>query len=255
MLGNIWPKMTARAKITVLLLFVLPVWGCSSLQTGPPPPLVQQQTIESSPPGVSEESLIEGGVAILDPSPEGAAEGMRDGLAFEVFQGLRVGFPNVKVESRPDVDVVLAQTGLGRELNAFLQNFAISRHIDWEFLSRIGSTEKVRYLFFSRVEEVDKRTDIQMLNAGEALIRGRVTVFSSGPNMVPVVVTKRVGFYGELWDLRCRAVVWTGRGEAMVAEPSGGEIYREEDLFIRAGRLLIGSLQQSLKPAEKAAKC
>ncbi|HET6371435.1 MAG TPA: hypothetical protein VFG95_09570 [Nitrospiria bacterium] len=217
--------------------------------------MTQTQTETSLPPGATDESLTAGGVAVLEPSPDSGAEGMRDNLAFEVFQGLRIGFPKAVIRSRPDSETLLAQANLLAAVKLFLKEYPHRRSIDWDLIIRAGEAEQTRYLFFSRIEHLEKKTDVRNLYDGEDSEVGRVIVFTSGPDVMPVSVDKKIRLYGELWDLRCRAVVWSGEGEAGVAEPVGDERLRMEDVFTSAGRLLVGSLQQSLRPAGKGGSC
>lgn len=227
--------------------------ACAPLQGAPP--VVERQTVEAIPPGVSEAEVTAGGVAVLDPLPQTSTEGLRDSMAFEIFQGLRTGFPKAAIRSRPDSDAALVQAGLQSQTSSFFKEYPRRRHIDWDLMARVGEAEKVRYLFVSRIEKVGKRTDVRMLDQGEKMVGGKVSVFSSGPSMIAESVEKDVRFYGELLDVRCRAVVWTGNGGTSLTEPAGEERLRVEDLLIAAGRLLVGSLQQSLKPTGKKETC
>jgi hypothetical protein len=241
-----------RKTTAKLCLFWL-LAACAPLQGAPP--VFDRQTIQAIPPGVTQPEITAGGVAVLEPFPQNGAEGMRNNMAFEIFQGLRVGFPEAKIHSRIDTDALLVQAGLRQEVAAFLKDYHERRHVDWGLMSRVGVVLNVRYLFVSKIAGLEKKTDIRMLDKGEEMVEGKPTVFSSGPNMIPDKVTKKVDLHGELWDLRCRAVVWTGEGSAGLTEPAGEERLRVEDLFIRAGRLLVGSLQRSLAPAGKGETC
>jgi hypothetical protein len=255
------PSKRPSPPIRMILVAFLPVLTCVFAAGGcaapmkEAPPLTQTQTVKSFPPGATEESLTAGGVAVLEPPPGSGAEGMRDNLAFEVFQGLRLGFPKAKVRSRPDSDALLTQADLLADVRSFLKEYSLRRSIDWDLMSRAGEAEQTRYLFFSRIEHLEKKTDVRILYDGEDSAAGKVTVFASGPDVMPVSVAKEVRLYGELWDLRCRAVVWSGEGEAGLTEPAGNERLRMEDVFTAAGRILVGSLQQSLRPAGKGGSC
>lgn len=241
--------------IVLLAIGYLGMVACVAQNREQTKPLEGQAVLHFSS-GVTEEALNTGGITILDPSPDSGAQWMRNNLAFEIFQGVRTGFPKAKVYSRRDSNALLVQAGLHQEVEAFFRDYPRRGLIDWELLSRVGATGKTRYLFFSKIIEVDKMTEVQVLDQGEKMIGGKVRVFSSGPNMLPVSVSKAVRLHGEVWDLSCRTVVWAGEGEATMSEPAGSERYRVEALFISAARLLVGSLQQSVQgAAEKESFC
>jgi hypothetical protein len=257
--GESMKKPSPPIRMVLAAFFLVPAFlyvlgGCAA-PLKEATPLTQTQTVKSLPPGATEESLTAGGVAVLEPPPDSGAEGMRDNLAFEVFQGLRLGFPKAKIRSRPDSESLLARADLLTAVKLFLKEYPLRRSIDWDLLVRAGEAEQTRYLFFSRIVHLEKKTDVRMLYDGENSAVGKVTVFTSGPDVMPVSVDKEVRLHGELWDLRCRAVVWTGEGEAGLTEPVGDERLRMEDVFIAAGRILVGSLQQSLRPAGKGGSC
>lgn len=238
----------------VLSLGLLQGVGCATTPQGLPQP-EDRQSGRMIPPGVTEPLLLAGGVAVLEPSPDSGAEGMRNNLAFELFQALRVGYPKAKIYSRPDTLGFLTEADLHREVEHFLEAYARDRQIDWDLLARVGEEGRVRYLFYSRLEGLGQQTDVAVLDQGETFVNGKVTVFSSGPNLLPVSVVKSVHARGELWDLRCRAVVWVGEGGSRLVEPVGEEQLRVEDLFIRTGRLLVGSLQQAAASGKDHGGC
>lgn len=94
------------------------------------------------------------------------------------------------------------------------------------------------------------------MRGGENLVAGKISVFASGPNMVPEEVSKRVRLRGEIWDSRCGRLVWMGKGGAEVVETAGHELTRVEDIFMAAGRNLIASLTKSIKTTKApAAEC
>jgi hypothetical protein len=213
----------------------------------PPPPLSEKWETTFADPNFSYEDLKTGGMALLAILTPGAPEGLRQNAAFEIFQGLRARFPDVRVVPR---SVVVEKIGAGdkmKELNLFLRTYEERRSVDPAPLKQWGEIEGVRYLFIGQVRFIDKHTETQTIHQGERSIAGKVSVFSSGPIQMPGEVRKQISLSGELWDSHCGKAVWMGKSETEVVEMGDTERVRMEDLFIAAGRNLTAALGEAVK--------
>ena len=219
----------------------------------PPPPLEERWETTLIEPELSYGSLKAGGIGLLAILTPGAPEGLRQNAAFEIFQGLRAHFPEVRIVPRSDMaDKIIAADKMP-ELKVFLKNYEERRPIDLARLKEWGELEGVRYLFIGQLRSIDKHTESPRVSMAEASPAGKVTVFSAGPNHFPEEVQKRIVLLGELWDSHCGRAVWMGKSETMVREFSDRERVRVEDVFIAAGRDLTEALSRAIKEKREAA--
>lgn len=218
----------------------------------PLPPLTEKWETTFLKSDFSYGALKTGGIALLAILTPGAPEGLRQNAAFEIFQGLRSHFPEVRVIPRSDAVERINAVDKLPELDAFLQKYEEQRSPNPAQLKQWGEIEGVRYLFIGQVRLIDKRTEAQTIHQGERAIAGKVSVFSSGPIQIPDEVRKRIALSGELWDSRCGKVVWSGWSETEVVEASDTERARVEDVFIAAGRNLTEALSQAIKAKKEA---
>jgi hypothetical protein len=231
------------------------IYGCAPYFTvpssqallTPPPPIAEKRETTFLKPDFSYEDLKSGGMALLAILTPGAPEGLRQNAAFEIFQGLRSHFPDVRIVPRSVIVGRINTADKTPELNKFLKIYEEQRSVDPGKLKEWGEIEEVRYLFIGQVRFIDKHTEAPIVNVAERSPAGKVTVFSSGPNQIPDEVQKRVSLSGELWDSRCGKVVWTGKSDSEVVELSDAERVRVEDIFIAAGRNLTEALSQAVK--------
>lgn len=218
----------------------------------PPPPLEEKWETTLHRPDFSHEELKAGGVAILAVLTPGAPEGLRQNAAFEIFQGLRAHFPEVRVVPRSDVVQKIGKADRLPELNAFLKNYEERRTIEADLLRQWGEIEGVRYFFIGQIRSIDKHTEAPIIQTGERSPAGKVSVFSSGPIHIPEEVKKEISLSGELWDSRCGVAVWMGKSKTEVAEPVHTERVRVEDIFIAAGRNLTEALDQAVRTGKES---
>lgn len=254
-------KIRGRRLLSFLGLAAgLALSGCASHFTvpsaqallNPPPPLEERWATTLVNPELSHENLKAGGIGLLAILTPGAPEGLRQNAAFEIFQGLRAHFPEVRVVPRSDmVDKIIAAEKMP-ELKVFLKNYEEQRPLDLVRLKQWGEIEGVRYLFIGQVRAIDKHTESPRVSMAEASPAGKVTVFSAGPNHFPDEVRKRIALAGELWDSHCGRAVWMGQSETTVAEMPDRERARVEDVFIAAGRNLTEALSRAVKEKKGA---
>lgn len=223
----------------------------------PMPPLDQETETTLFRPGLTRQSLNEGGVAILPIKKRGGPVGFRHNAAFELFQGLRAYFPASRVVPRSDLVRRAREHGHLSELNAFLSDYEDKGRMNLERLRLLGKREGVRYFLVGQITSNDKHTATQTMKLSEDGVAGKVFVFSSGPIHIPYDVHKEVSLAGELWDAKCAKVVWTGTSGAKVNEPGERERVRVEDIFISVTRNLIGELNKAVKEkrSEPATRC
>lgn len=235
--------------------------GCTAFSqlTVPPetPPPVREHSDVELASELTQEELKSGGLAVLAVLTTNAPEGFQQNAAYELFQGLRASFPQVRIIPRSDaVDKIVAAEKL-QEYKAFVREYPERRRIGLVDGKKWGDIQGVRYLFIGAVDVADKHTDARMLQGGESGVGGKISVFASGPGMVPEEVRKLVSLRGEIWDSRCGRAVWIGKGEAEVVEEVGKELVRMEDIFISAARTLTRSLAKTVveKPVSVVKGC
>lgn len=247
-------------KAAIILGFFLS--GCVSFFTvpshealqNPMPPLQEHWETELIHPDFSHAVLKGNGMALFAILRRGATEGMRQSVAFEVFQGLRSFFPKVRVIPRKDAIEKIKRAERQSEYKAFLQRYQEGRSMDVESLSEWGRIEGVRYLFIGEVLSNEKNTETRTMQKGEGGVGGMISVFSSGPSHIPVSVYKQVSLRGELWDSLCGKAVWMGRSLSEVTEPGEKERVRVEDILNATSRNLIAALDKALKANPESGK-
>jgi hypothetical protein len=248
-------------KIAGLILFIL--CGCAPHFTvpspkallNPPPPLQEDWGTELLTPEFSHEGLRSGGMALLAILSQGAPEGLRQNAAFEIFQGLRASFPEVRIVPRSDAIEKITVADQVHEFDAFIHQYQERRSMNLNQLKKWGELQGVRYLFIGKVESIDKHTEAPIVQKAERGIAGQILVFSSGPIQIPGEVRKQISLRGEIWDSQCGKAVWMGRSEAEVIESVETERVRVEDIFISVGRNLSVALAKALKekgPSKRA---
>lgn len=243
-------------KHILLFSFVLFSFGCAALFSPPVArsPVQGYSETEFVSPHLTQEGLVSGKLAILAVFSPNDPEGMEQNAAYEIFQGLRSSFRDVRIIPRSDAVKKIASADELPAYEAFLKEYEEKRIIDLDALKKWGELEEVRYLFIGELGVVNKHTEARMMRGGENLVAGKISVFASGPNMVPEEVSKRVRLRGEIWDSRCGRLVWMGKGGAEVVETVGDERTRVEDIFMAAGRNLIASLTKSIKTTKPPAE-
>lgn len=236
--------------------------GCVSFFTvpshealqNPPPPLQERWETELIHPEFSSEALKGNGMALFAILKRGAPDGLRQTVAFEVFQGLRSFFPEVRVIPRTDAVRKITEDGRRPEYKAFLKSYQEERSMDVGGLREWGRIEGVRYLFIGEVLFNDKHTETRTMQRAERGVGGMISVFSSGPSHIPVEVNKRISLRGELWDSQCGKAVWIGTSRSEVTEPGEKERVRVEDILNSTSRNLIAALDKALKEHPGVAK-
>jgi hypothetical protein len=240
-------------KHILLFSFVLFLSGCAALFSPPstPPPVQEFSQTEFVSPHLSREGLKSGKLAILAVLSPGDPEGMEQNAAYEFFQGLRLSFRDVHIVPRSAAVEKIISADQFPAYQTFVKEYGEKGRMDLGELKKWGELLEVRYIFIGELGVVGKHTEARMMRGGENVVAGKISVFASGPSMIPEEVSKQVRLRGEVWDSRCGQMVWTGRGEAEVVERAGQERTRVEDIFMAAGRNLTGSLVKSIvgKPA------
>lgn len=227
--------------------------GCAALFSPPsaPSPVQSFSETEFISPHLTREGLTSGKLAILAVFSPGDPEGMEQNGAYEIFQGLRLSFRDVSIVPRSAAVGKAVAADQLPAYNAFVKNYEEKRMMNLNELKKWGELEEVRYLFIGELGVVNKHTEARMMQGQENLVAGKISVFASGPSMIPEEVSKQVRLRGEIWDSQCGLMVWRGKGEAEVVEVAGQEQTRVEDIFMAAGRNLVASLEKSIagKPA------
>ncbi len=229
--------------------------GCVSFFTvpshealqNPPPPLQERWETELIHPEFSSDALKGDGMALFAILERGAPDVLRQSVAFEVFQGLRSFFPEVRVIPRMDAVRTITQAGRKPDYKRFLRSYQEGRSMDVSSLREWGQIEGVRYLFIGEILFNDKHTATRLMQEAETGIGGLISIFSSGPSHIPVEVYKRVSLRGELWDSQCGKAMWIGTSQSEVTEPGEKERVRVEDILNSTSRNLIAALDQALK--------
>jgi len=238
-----------------VLFLVFFLSGCVSFFTvpsqealqNPPPPLQERWETELIHPDFSAEVLNENGMALFAILERGAPDGLRQTVAYEVFQGLRSFFPDVRVIPRTDAVSRIKRAEKRSEYKTFLRRYQEGRSMDVDGLREWGGVEGVRYLFIGEILFNDKHTATRTMQKAERGVGGLISVFSSGPSHIPVTVYKRVSLRGELWDSQCGKAVWIGSSHSEVTEPGEKERVRVEDILNSTSRNLIAALDNALK--------
>ncbi len=238
------------------VIFLSGLSGCAALFSPPnaPPPVQHYSETELISLRLTRESLKSGGLAVLAVLSPRAPEGMQQNAAYEIFQGLRSSFPEVHIIPRSDAVGKIVSADQLPAYKAFVKDYEEKRKMNLDALKKWGEVEGVRYLFIGELGVADKHTEARIMRGGEDMVGGKISVFASGPNMIPEEVRKQVRLRGELWDSRCGQAVWIGKGEAEVAETAGQEQARMEDVFISAARNLTFSLSKSIEKNPPPAK-
>lgn len=224
---------------------VLLLSGCAASMSAAAP-IQQRLETEMISPEFSRENLRSGGLVILAVLTAGAPEGVQQNAAYEIFQGLRSSFPEVRVISRLDAIEKITSADRVAEYRAFVKKYEERRSMNLDQLKQWAQIEGTRYLFIGEVGYAAKRTEAWITQIGEKSVAGRVSVFSSGPSMIPEEVTKRILLRGEIWDSLCGRAVWIGSSASEVVEVSGSEKVRVEDIFIATGRGLSASIEKAM---------
>jgi hypothetical protein len=243
-------------KHILIFSFIVFLSGCAALLSPPsgPPPVQNYSEVEFLSPHLTQEGLKSGKLAILAVLSPNDPEGMEQNAAYEIFQGLRSAFRDVHIIPRSDAVKKIAEADQLPLYHAFVSDYEKKRMMNLDALKRWGEIEGVRYLFIGELERVDKHTEARIMNGRENLVAGKISVFASGPSMIPEEVNKQVRLRGEIWDSQCGQVVWMGKGEAEVVETAGQEQTRVEDIFMAAGRNLIAPLERAIKGKSAPAK-
>lgn len=239
-------------KCLGLILLIL-LSACATHFTVPSPealkqpfPLIQEKTVTRFyVPSFTNEALNQGGLAILGVL-KGGPQVLRQNAAFEFFQGLREVFPYARIVPRSDLMQRARASGRFHALNRFLEDYALRRVMDVSVLAEWGRIEEVRYLFLAQVPVNDKHTVTEMPQYGEDGVAGKVSVFSAGPEQLPVRVEKRISLQGEVWDAMCGKLVWAGSGHAEISEPVRLERVRMDDIFTTITRSLISEMDSTM---------
>lgn len=235
-------------KHTLLFSFLVLFSGCAAMTAPPgtPPPVQNYSETDFISPHLTREGLKSGKLAILAVTSPHDPEGMEQNAAYEIFQGLRGSFRDVPITPRSDAIKKIVSAEQLPAYNAFVKNYEEKKVLNPGDLKKWGEIEEVRYLFIGELGIVSKHTEARIMQGRENLVAGKISVFASGPSMIPEEVSKQVRLRGEIWDSRCGQMVWRGRGEAEVVEPAGQELTRVEDIFMAAGRNLTSSLVKSI---------
>lgn len=259
LLSKAAPSAGRPIKEILFFSFFVFLSGCATLFSPPidPSPVQQHSETEFISPQLTQESLKSGGLAVLAVLSPRAAEGMQQNAAYELFQGLRSSFRDVHIIPRSDAVAKIISADRLPAYKTFVKDYEEKRVMSPDDLTRWAEVEGVRYLFIGELGVADKHTESRMMRGGEGVAPGKISVFASGPNMIPEEVRKQVVLRGEIWDSRCGKAVWIGKGEAAVSETSGQEQARVEDIFISAARNLSLSLVKAIegKPATASKEC
>lgn len=251
-----------RAPLVASIIFgsaALLFTGCAALFAPPnvPPPVQEYTQVDLVSSRLTPEALKSGGLAVLAVLITDAPEGFQQNAAYELFQGLRFSFPQAHIIPRAAaIDKVIAADRL-QEYKAFVKAYPEKRRMTLDEAKYWGEIEGVRYLFIGAVDLADKHTEARMVQGRESAVAGKISVFASGPSMIPEEVRKSVALRGEIWDSQCGQAVWIGKGEAAVVEEAGKELVRVEDVFISAARSLTNALARTVaeKPVSVAKGC
>jgi len=245
----------------IALIGLVFLTGCAGFFTVPSkealkyplPPLEQKTQTQLFRPGLSRQSLNEGGVAILPAKVRGGPEGFRRNTTFELFQALRAYFPFSRVVPRSDLVRRARAAENFSELSVFLSDYAESGHMDTKLLRLWSEREGVRYFFIGEIRSNDKHTATRTMKLSEGGVAGKVVVFSSGPVHIPYDVHKKHALSGELWDAACGKLAWRGTSGAEITEAGEWERVRVEDLFVSVTRNLVGELNEAIKAGSSQA--
>ncbi len=238
-----------RVKSLFPPLFAVLFSGCAVLFPSPKPPSPIEGSADAGwvSPQLTQQEMKTGGVTLFAILSSGGPEGIRQNAAYEIFQGLRASFPEVRIVPRSDVVEKIDSAGRSSEYHSFVKNYEVRRKIDPDILKQWGEVAGTRYLLIGELRWFDKHAEARLMSGREEMVAGKISVFSSGPSMIPEQVEKKIILHGELWDSLCGRAVWIGTVKNQVVEEEGSESKRVEDLFIQAGRTLAASLSEAIR--------
>ncbi|MFQ5597779.1 MAG: hypothetical protein ACE5GK_06990 [Nitrospiria bacterium] len=235
------------------LIFLLAFWGCAGHFTVPSKEALQHPfphfkgKVETTliGAGLSADRLEREGIAVFA-ILKGGPETLRLNAAYELFQGLRSFFPDVRVVPHRGALERIRTAGRLPEYRAFIGDYEKTRVVDLKRLHNWGKMQGVRYLFIAQVARNDKHTSTRTMTLGEDGVGEKVSVFPSGPVHIPYDVEKEVSIVGEVWDSQCGQAVWIGTSHAEISEPVELERVRVEDIFTSVSRNLIESFNHTM---------
>jgi hypothetical protein len=179
------------------------------------PPTVQlEHRVRFVVPSFSRELVVAGGVAILPFLGGVGPEGIRRDAAFELGQAYRRAFPQATVLTRDELANRLKRDGLDQVVSRLITKYEDTNKLDLSLLIRLERAVPTRYLAYGRLERFSER-DVD----GQR--------------------RKEVEFYSELWDLPCKAVVWSGSAVHRVSESLQQEAIPMGDLFVGAASEVV----------------
>jgi hypothetical protein len=210
-MGARW-RAGAAAAIAVL------VWGC-------PAALPTEVKIEHQQrfvvPSFYREAVGMGGVAVLPFLGGVGPEGIRTDAAFELAQAYHRAFPRATVITKDDLLRTLRPGGLDQMATRLVREYETTQKLDPVLLLRLQQGVSVRYLAYGRLDRYSER-DVDGMRR------------------------KEVGLYTELWDVKCKEVVWAGSSNRRVADPLYQAATPMGEMFVGVATDVVAELGPSI---------
>ena len=204
-------EQTAGWVTAALCVGTMISWGCALTI---PPDVKLEHRVRFVVPSFSRELVPAGGVAVMPFLGGVGPEGIRRDAAFELGQAYRRAFPQATVLTRDELATRLKRDGLDQVMSRLITKYEDTNKLDLSLLVRLERAVPTRYLAYGRLERFSER-DVD----GQR--------------------RKEVEFYSELWDLPCKAVVWSGSAIHRVSESLQQEAIPMGDLFVGAASEVV----------------
>jgi hypothetical protein len=194
------------------------VWGC-------PVALPPEVKIEHQQRFVAQsfyrEALGMGGVAVLPFLGGVGPEGIRTDAAYELAQAYHRAFPRATVITKDDLLRTLRPDGLDQTATQLVREYETTQKLDPVLLLRLQQGVSVRYLAYGRLDRYSERDVGDMRQ-------------------------KEVGMYTELWDVKCKEIVWAGSSNRRVADPLDQTATPMGELFVGVATDVVAEVGPSL---------
>jgi hypothetical protein len=220
--------MDARWRAGATAAIAALVWGCPAAV---PPEVKIEHQQRFVIPSFYREAVGMGGVAVLPFLGGVGPEGIRTDAAFELAQAYHRAFPRATVIAKDDLLRTLRPDGLDQTAMRLVREYEATQKLDPVLLLRLQQGVSVRYLAYGRLDRYSER-DVNGMRR------------------------KEVGLYSELWDVKCREVVWAGSSNRSVGDPLYQTATPMGELFVGVATDVVAEVGPSIgKKVADAPSC